>query len=100
MLELALAQQVVQRGAVEDAVADLLEEGAVGGRDERLDEVGRAPVERALDDVVARGGEVAQVVVDVDELDASSSRARAISSRSGSSASAALSASTSASSWS
>ena len=68
LLDVALAQEVVERGAVERAVADLLQEvGVVRGHD-RLDEIRPLPVQRLVDQVVAGGAEVLVVVVDVDEV--------------------------------
>jgi hypothetical protein len=70
VVDALLAEQVLQRGGVEEAVAGLDHQGGVVVGDDRLDEVGARPVPGGVDQLLARGGPVAIVVVDVDDPDA------------------------------
>ena len=63
------SQQVRQRRRVERAVADLLQEPHTVLGHDRLDEVAPLTLERLTDQVLLVGGEVAVVVVDIDEVD-------------------------------
>jgi len=68
MVDALLTEQVVERGGVEDAVARLDHEGRLVVGADRLDEVGPRSMARRFDQLLAGGGPVPVVVVDVDDL--------------------------------